>query len=339
MALATLSGGAIRHPVILTQAPFPMSHGHDHHHGHGGHSHAVSADANRRQLAIALGLILGLMVLEVAVGLVADSLALISDAAHMLTDAVAIGLSLWAASLATRPAKGSLTYGYRRAEILAAQFNGATLLTLAVLIVIEAVRRLASPPSVEATLILAVAVAGVVVNLLATWVLAKANRVSLNVEGSFQHIVTDLYAVLGTAIAAIVILASGFERADPIASLFVAALMLRAAYGLLKASGRIFLEAAPEGMDVDEIGTALAGHVGVVEVHDLHVWEVTSGFPSLSAHILVESGADCHGIREQLEGMIDERFGIHHTTLQVEHRKPRLVQLSSRRPRRRAGGG
>jgi cobalt-zinc-cadmium efflux system protein len=315
-----------------------MSHGHDHHHGHGGHSHAVSADANRRQLAIALGLILGLMLLEIAVGLVADSLALISDAAHMLTDAVAIGLSLWAASLATRPAKGSMTYGYRRAEILAAQFNGATLLTLAVLIVIEAVRRLVSPPTVEAGLILAVAVVGVAVNLLAAWVLAKANRQSLNVEGSYQHIVTDLYAFIGTAIAAIVILTTGFQRADPIASLFVAALMLRASYGLLRASGRIFLEAAPEGMDVEEIGTALADHPGVVEVHDLHVWEVTSGFPSLSAHVLVESDADCHGIREQLEQVIAERFHIHHTTLQVEHRKPRLVQMSSRRLRRGAGG-
>jgi cobalt-zinc-cadmium efflux system protein len=315
-----------------------MSHGHDHHHGHGGHSHAVSADADRRKLAIALGLILGLMVLEIVVGLIADSLALVSDAAHMLTDAVAIGLSLWAASLATRPARGAMTYGYRRAEILAAQFNGATLLTLAVLIVIEAVRRLITPPTVEAKLILAVAVVGVIVNLIATWVLARANRQSLNLEGSFQHIVTDLYAFIGTAIAAIVILATGFQRADPIASLFVAALMLRASYGLLKASGRIFLEAAPEGMDVEEIGTALAGHPGVVEVHDLHVWEVTSGFPSLSAHVLVESDADCHGIREQLEQVIDERFHIHHTTLQVEHSKPRLVQMSVPPPRRQTGG-
>jgi cobalt-zinc-cadmium efflux system protein len=231
-----------------------------------------------------------------------------------------------------------MTYGYRRAEILAAQFNGATLLTLAVLIVIEAVRRLITPPTVEAKLILAVAVVGVIVNLIATWVLARANRQSLNLEGSFQHIVTDLYAFIGTAIAAIVILATGFQRADPIASLFVAALMLRASYGLLKASGRIFLEAAPEGMDVEEIGTALAGHPGVVEVHDLHVWEVTSGFPSLSAHVLVESDADCHGIREQLEQVIDERFHIHHTTLQVEHSKPRLVQMSVPRPRRQTGG-
>jgi cobalt-zinc-cadmium efflux system protein len=324
-------------PDILTGLD-PMSHGHDHHHGHGGHSHAVSADADRRKLAIALGLILGLMVLEIVVGLIADSLALVSDAAHMLTDAVAIGLSLWAASLATRPARGAMTYGYRRAEILAAQFNGATLLTLAVLIVIEAVRRLITPPTVEAKLILAVAVVGVIVNLIATWVLARANRQSLNLEGSFQHIVTDLYAFIGTAIAAIVILATGFQRADPIASLFVAALMLRASYGLLKASGRIFLEAAPEGMDVEEIGTALAGHPGVVEVHDLHVWEVTSGFPSLSAHVLVESDADCHGIREQLEQVIDERFHIHHTTLQVEHSKPRLVQMSVPPPRRQTGG-
>ena len=316
-----------------------MGHAHPHDSGHGhAHSHEVAADADQGKLAIALCLILLLMGVEVAAGLVAHSLALLSDAGHMLTDAGGIALSLWAARLALRPARGAMTYGYRRAEILSAQANGVTLFVLAVLIVFEAVRRLFEPPTVEAKLILAVAVAGVGVNLLATWVLARANRTSLNVEGSFQHIVTDLYAFLGTGIAAIVILATGFQRADPIASLFVAALMLRAAYGLLKASGRIFLEAAPEGMDVDEIGTALAGHPGVVEVHDLHVWEVTSGFPSLSAHVLVESDADCHGIREQLEGVIDERFGIHHTTLQVEHRKPRLVQMSSRRPRRRAGG-
>jgi len=135
-----------------------------------------------------------------------------------------------------------------------------------------------------------------------------------------------------------VILATGFQRADPLVSLLIAGLMVRAGYGLVRASGRVFLEAAPEGMDPDAIGAALVAQPGVVEVHDLHVWEVTSGFPSLSAHVLVESDADCHGIREQLEGVIDERFGIHHTTLQVEHSKPRLVQMSAPRPRREAGG-
>jgi cobalt-zinc-cadmium efflux system protein len=312
--------------VLLMAGVHPHDHAHD-------HSHAIAPDADQRKLAVAFGLILGLMAIEVVAGLLAHSLALLSDAGHMLTDAGAIALSLWAARLALRPAHGAMTFGYRRAEILSAQANGVTLLVLAVLIVFEAVRRLVEPPTVEAKLILAVAVAGVAINLLATWVLASANRTSLNVEGSFQHILTDLYAFIGTAIAAVVILATGFQRADPIASLFVAALMLRAAYGLLRASGRIFLEAAPEGIDVDAVGRALAAQPGVVEVHDLHVWEVTSGFPSLSAHVLVEEGGDCHGTRRDLEQVLHERFEIDHTTLQVEHRQARLLQLSPRRLR------
>ena len=294
----------------------------------------MTADADQRQLAIALGLIVALMAIEVSAGLIAGSLALLSDAGHMLTDAGAIGLSLWAARLAGRPAGGAMTYGYRRAEILSAQANGVTLLVLAALIVFEAVRRLFAPPTVEAKLVIAVAIAGMVVNLAATWVLSRADRSSLNVEGSFQHILTDLYAFIGTAVAGVVILTTGFQRADPIASLLVAALMLRAAYGLLRASGRIFLEAAPEDIDVDEVGRALAGHPGVVEVHDLHVWEVTSGFPALSVHVLVEEGGDCHGTRRELERLLHDRFQIDHTTLQVEHRQGRLLQLSPRRARR-----
>jgi cobalt-zinc-cadmium efflux system protein len=312
---------------------------HDHDHSGVGHSHGVSPDADQRQLAIALALILGFMLVEVAAGLIAHSLALLSDAAHMLTDAGAIGLSLWAARLALRPAKGSMTYGYRRAEILSAQANGVTLLVLAALIVFEAIRRLISPPSVDANLILAIALVGIAVNIAATWTLARANRRSLNVEGSFQHILTDLYAFIGTAIAAVVILATGFDRADPIASLFVAALMLRAAYGLLKASGRIFLEAAPEGIDVGEVGRALAAQPGVVDVHDLHIWEVTSGFPALSAHVLVSQGNDCHGTRRDLERILHETFAITHTTLQVDHRQEALVEITSGRIHRRGRGG
>jgi cobalt-zinc-cadmium efflux system protein len=308
------------------------AHPHDHRNGHA-HSHGAGVDADQRKLAIALGLILLLMAIEVVAGLLAHSLALLSDAGHMLTDAGAIGLSLWAARLALRPARGAMTFGFRRAEILSAQANGVTLLVLAVLIVFEAVRRLVEPPTVEAKLVLGVALAGVVVNLVATWVLAKANRTSLNVEGSFQHILTDLYAFIGTAIAAVVILATGFQRADPIASLFVAALMLRAAYMLLRASGRVFLEAAPEGIDVEQVGQALASQPGVVEVHDLHVWEVTSGFPSLSAHVIVEEDGDCHGTRRELERLLHDRFSIDHTTLQVEHRQARLLQLSPKQVR------
>jgi cobalt-zinc-cadmium efflux system protein len=294
---------------------------HTHFHGHG-HGHAVRADADRRALALALTLILGFMTAEVVVGILASSLALLSDAAHMLTDAAAIALSLVAARLAARPARGVMTYGLGRAEILSAQFNGATLLVLALLIVYEGIRRLVSPPEVEAGLVLAVALAGIVVNSLVVWVLARATHRSLNVEGSFQHVLTDLYAFLATAAAAGVILATGFDRADAMASLLVAALMLRSAYGLLKASGRVFLEAAPEGVDPNTIGNALAAEPEVVQVHDLHVWEVTSGFPALSAHVLVGTDSDCHAARLRLEQVLHERFGLHHTTLQVEHEEP-----------------
>jgi cobalt-zinc-cadmium efflux system protein len=295
--------------------------------GHHGHQHAVRVDTDRRPLAIALALILGFMSVEVVVGILASSLALISDAAHMLTDAGAIALSLFAARLASRPAQGALTYGMGRAEILSAQVNGLTLLVLAGVIVFEGVRRLIDPPQVDAAPVLAVALAGVVVNLLAARVLAGAHRASLNVEGSFQHVLTDLYAFIATAVAAVVILTTGFTRADALASLVVAALMLYSAYGLLRASGRVFLEAAPEGVDPEAVGRGLAGAPGVVEVHDLHVWEVTSGFAALSAHVVVGVDTDCHETRRELEELLAERFDLHHTTLQVEHTQRQLLSI------------
>jgi cobalt-zinc-cadmium efflux system protein len=307
--------------------------GHSHAgHSHAGHSHGASAASDGRKLGIALGLILGLMVVEVVFGLLAHSLALLSDAGHMLTDAAALGLSLVALRVARRPAKGAMTYGFRRVEILSAQANGVTLLVLALLIVEAAIHRLFDPPHVRAGLILAVALIGAGVNLLATWTLAKANRESLNMEGSFQHLLTDLYAFLATAVAAGVILVSGFQRADPIASLLVAALMLRSSYGLIKACSRVFLEAAPVGLDVDAIGNAMIGLAGVVEVHDLHVWEVTSSFPALSAHVLVTAQANCHAARRDLEALLHERFQLTHTTLQVDHEGNDLITLEPLQP-------
>jgi cobalt-zinc-cadmium efflux system protein len=296
-------------------------------HSHAGHSHGASADADRGKLRIALALILGFMVAEVVTGIVADSLALLSDAAHMLTDAAAIGLSLVAIRLAGRPAAGRMTFGFKRVEILSAQANGITLLVLAAIIAIEGVRRLVDPPGVDGALVLAVALAGIVVNLAATAVLARANRRSLNIEGSFQHLLTDLFAFVGTAIAATVILLTGFDQADAIASLLVAGLMLRSAVGLLRDSGRIFLEASPRGIDPDQIGKLMAAQPNVVEVHDLHVWEVTSEFPALSAHVTVEADSDCHRTRLELAELIEREFGIHHTTLQVEHEPQRIVQI------------
>jgi cobalt-zinc-cadmium efflux system protein len=309
-------------------------------HAHAGHSHRPSADADRGRLTVALGLIVLFIAAEVASGIVAHSLALLSDAAHMLTDAGAIGFSLFAIGLAARPARGAMTFGFRRVEILSAQANGVTLLVLAGFIAYEAIRRLFAPPHVRGGLMLAVALVGVVVNLAATWTLAGANRKSLNIEGSFQHLVTDLYGFIGTAIAAGVILVSGFQRADPIVSLLIAALMTRSGLSLVKASGRIFLEAAPEGLDPVSVGHALVQAPNVVEVHDLHVWEVSSGFPALSAHVLVGADSNCHAARRSMEAMLHEQFGLDHTTLQVDHVGGELleIQQAAARPGRPVNG-
>jgi cobalt-zinc-cadmium efflux system protein len=293
--------------------------------GQAGHSHGPTANSDRRLLSIALGLILGFMAVEVVVGFLASSLALIADAGHVLTDATAIALALVAMRLAARPARGSYTFGLRRAEILSAQANGLTLLLLAALFIVESIRRLFDPPAVEGGLMLVIALVGIVVNVAATWVLSKANRESLNTKGAFQHILTDLYAFIGTAIAAGVILLSGWDRADPIASLIVAALMIKAGIGLVRESGRIFLEAAPRGIDPQAVDQAIHATDGVVDVHDLHVWEINSGFPALSAHVLVQPTYDCHRTRETLETVLADRFGITHTTLQVDHCSSDLI--------------
>jgi cobalt-zinc-cadmium efflux system protein len=296
-----------------------------HHHRHAHHHHGVGAETAVRPLGIALALIVGFMAVEVAVGVIAHSLALLSDAAHMLVDAAALGLSVWAARLARRPAGGRMTFGFRRAEILAAQANAITLLVLGFAIVVEAVRRLDSPPDVQGPLVLGTAVAGAAINVLALREVARANRSNLNVEGSFRHLLTDLYAFAGTAVAGLVIWLTGFDRADPIASLLVAGFMVLTAWPLLRASGSILLEAAPEGLAPEEIGAALRGFAGVTDVHDLHVWEISSGFPALSAHVLVGRDEDCHRIRRELELLLAERYGIDHTTLQVEHTADRLL--------------
>jgi cobalt-zinc-cadmium efflux system protein len=287
-------------------------------------------------LVSALALILAFMAVEIVAGVLASSLALLSDAGHMLTDAAALAMSLAAARLAARPAYGSMTYGLGRAEILSAQANGLTLLVLAGLIVYGAVVHLVSPPAVRGGVVLGVALAGIPVNLLAARILAGGHGEdrSLNLEGSYRHILTDLYGFVATAIAAAVILATGFDRADAIASLLIAALMLQAAYGLLRASGRVFMEAAPAGLDPDQIGRTLVSQPGVVEVHDLHVWEVTSGFAALSAHVVVRAGDDCHELRRSLQSLLEERFDIHHTTLQVDHEMAPLQIEVPRRPGR-----
>jgi cobalt-zinc-cadmium efflux system protein len=304
----------------------PAHHSHEHHH------HAVAPDADHRRLAAALALILAFMVAEVVAGLLADSLALLSDAAHMLTDAASLALALLAARLAARPPTGRFTFGLGRAEILSAQVNGALLLVLAGVLAIEAVQRFSQPPDVEGGVVLIVGVVGAGVNVAAAWQLAKAERRSLNVEGARAHVLTDLYASLGSALSRLIILTTGFNEADPIAALVVSVLMLRSGWSLVRDSVRVLLEGSPSGVRTEDVGQALAAAPGIVEVHDLHVWEVTSGFPAIAAHVLVAPGDDCHARRRELELLLHDRFGIEHTTLQVDHEnEPELLDIEDRR--------
>jgi cobalt-zinc-cadmium efflux system protein len=303
--------------------------GHDHAHAGHAHSHAPSADADRRWLSVALTLIAGFMLVEVVAGLLAGSLALLSDAAHMLTDAASIALALVAARLASRPARGAFTFGLGRAEILAAQVNGASLLVLAAVLGWEAVGRLIDPPEVEGVIVVVVGALGAAVNVGAAWALSKAERRSLNVEGARAHVLADLYASVAAVAAGVAILLLDLRIADGVAALVVSGLMVRSGWGLVRDSGRVLLEAAPAGTDPKDIGLALAGTDGVVEVHDLHLWEVTSGFTALSAHVVVGADDDCPAVRGVLEGLLRERFGLEHTTLQVDHRPRALVDIET----------
>jgi cobalt-zinc-cadmium efflux system protein len=305
-----------------------------HAHGHA-HAHAHGRARDRRALTLALALILAFMAVEVVAGVAGSSLALLADAGHMLTDAAALGAALFAARLAARPARGAWTFGFGRAEILAAQANGVSLLVVGLLIVYSAVRRLIDPPNVHAWLVVTVACAGIAVNAAATWTLSRADRGSLNVRGAFLHVATDLAAFVGTALAGALILVTGWNRLDAVAGLLVAVLMLRSSWSLLRDSGRIFLEGSPAEIDPQAVAAALAEDADVREVHDLHVWTVTSGFPALAAHVLVEPDADCHAARRRLERLLGSRFELHHTTLQVDHlaRREQDVELGSLRPR------
>ena len=295
------------------------------------HDHSHSRTKDRRALSIALALIAAFMVVEVAAGIAAGSLALLADAGHMLTDALALAGALVASRLAMRRPGGSLTFGLARAEILAAQVNGITLLLVGIWVVYGAVRRLVSPPDVRGGVVLVVALVGVAINLVATLVLSRASRESLNVRGAFLHVATDLAAFAGTAAAGALVLATGWDRFDPIAGLLVAALMVRSAWALLRESGRIFMEASPAGIEPAAVARSLAEDADVVEVHDLHVWTVTSGFPALAAHVLVSPDTDCHNARRRLQHLLEEQFDLHHVTLQVDHVAQREQPVTLRR--------
>jgi cobalt-zinc-cadmium efflux system protein len=295
---------------------------HHHHHGAGAGAGSISREADSRYLWLAMGLLVAFLVLEVVVALISGSVALLADAGHMLTDAGALAGALWAASLARRPARGIWTFGYSRAEILSATVNGLTLLLVAVVVGVESVRRLIHPPEVEGLAVVLVAAVGGLVNVAATWILSRADRTSLNVEGAFQHLLTDAYAFGATFIAGLVLLLTGFERADPIASLVVVVLLVRAAWSLLRAGGRVLLEGAPEDVDLEAVRAHLLEAPHVRHVHDLHAWVVTSDLPALSAHVVIEPDcfSDGHApqILDHLQACIRGHFDVEHSTFQLE---------------------
>ena len=282
------------------------------------HDHDVR-QSSRRALAFALAITATFTVVEVVGGILTGSLALLADAAHMLSDNVSITLALVAVWLAGKPATPERTFGFKRAEVLAALANGVTLVALSIWIFYEAARRLQDPPDVLAGWVLAVALVGLVANVAAGAILHRARGSGINVEAAFRHVLADLLGSLGVIVAAVVILATGWTRADALVSILIGLLVLASSWTILRDSTSILLEASPRGIDTRAVGRRLAGAPGVVEVHDLHIWTITSGFPALSAHVLVGRGEDCHGRRRELERVLAEEFGIEHTTLQVDH--------------------
>jgi cobalt-zinc-cadmium efflux system protein len=288
------------------------------------HEHSVSANADSRLVLTALCLIAGFFVAEIIAALLSASLALFADAAHMLTDVLALALSAWAIRLTTRPAKGRFTYGLHRAEILSAAVSGITLLAASLLLVAGAIDRLINPHHVQGGVVLVVAIVGALINASAAMILSKANRTRLNIKGAYLHVLTDLVAFAGTAVAGLIIVLTSFERADAIATLFVVVLMLRSAWVLLRSAGRVLLQAAPDDLDLEHVRELLLEIEHVLDVHDLHAWTLTSNSPTLSTHVVV--GDDCFGsghtpgILDELQNCVRLHFGVTHTTFQIEPR-------------------
>ena len=295
------------------------------------HSHDQSHDhargASSRALALTLALTAGFTLAEVVAGLLTDSLALLADAAHMLSDDLSLGLALFAIWLARRPVSAKRTFGFQRAEILAALFNGVTLVLISAWIFYEAAQRFGDPPEVLAGPMLAVAGVGLAVNLGAAAILHGKVSDSLNVSAAYRHVLADLAGSVGVIVAALIILLTGWEYADPLVSVLIGLLILASSWSIIRDSVAILLEASPRGLDVEEVGRAMAASPGVREVHDLHVWTITSGFAALAAHVRVAEDFDPHDCRIALEQLLGARFGLTHTTLQVDSCRPELLQI------------
>jgi cobalt-zinc-cadmium efflux system protein len=294
---------------------------HDHHH------HNRTADD--RRMAIVLALNVAMLALGVVGGLVFHSLALLADAGHVLTDILAIALALFAGWMARRPAGPQRTFGFRRGEILAAAFNGFTLVLVAGFVFVEAISRLSDPPSVEGGGVVVVGLLSLLGNGVATLVLVGGDRANVNLEGVLRHTAADALGALGVVLAGLIVITTGWEQADAVVSIAIGVLILLGSWRLLREPFNVLMESAPEGVDVQEVGAAMCAVPGVREVHDLHVWTVTSGFPALAAHIRSEPNEDAGEVRERIEAVLHERFGLDHTTLQVVPEP--LLQIEDRR--------
>ncbi len=293
------------------------------------HSHDHTRSGSTRALKTVLAITAAFMVAEVVGGLIAGSLALLADAAHMFSDALSLGIALFASWLAARPGGPSQTFGYRRAEILAALFNGVSLVAISIWIFVEAGMRFGDPPNVEGGLMLVIAALGLLVNLGAARILHAHAESSLNVSAAMRHVIADALGSIGAIVAALIILLTDWEYADPAVSVLIGLLIVASSWSILRDSVQILLEGSPPGTNVGEVGQAMAATAGVKQVHDLHVWTITSGFPALAAHVLVDRETDCHATRRELETMLHERFGLDHTTLQVDHEGGELLQIET----------
>ena len=302
-------------------------HAHLHHH----HARAAAREGNRRRMAIALGINVVLLVVGAVGAFVFGSVALLADAGHVLSDVGAIGLGLLAAAMAGRPARGRRTFGLHRGEIIAALANGVLLVAVAVVVFVEAIGRMSDPPSVEAGGVLAIGLVGLAGNVAATMVLFAGDRKDLNLEGVLRHSAADALGSLGVVVSAVVVLATDWRYADPIAGLLIGLLVLAGSWGLVRDAFDVLMEAAPAGIDVEEVGGAMAAVPGVREVHDLHVWTVTAGFPALAAHVRTDPTEDLDDVRSRVEAVLHERFEIDHTTLQMM--VERLLSIEDRRAR------
>jgi cobalt-zinc-cadmium efflux system protein len=275
--------------------------------------------ASRRALTIVLAMTAGFTACEVVGGLLTGSLALLADAGHMISDNLSLGLALFAVWLAGRPETPEKSFGYKRAEILAALANGVTLVAISIWIFIEAYSRLREPPEILGGPMLAIATLGLLVNVVGAIVLARSGGENLNTQGALRHVAADALGSVGVILAALVIILTGWRYADPLVSAVIGVLILASSWSLLRDSTNILLEASPRDINAEAVGRKMARARGVAEVHDLHIWTITSGFPALSAHVLVGQNEDCHARRRELEELLAREYGISHTTLQVDH--------------------